>query len=166
MYRVVGMDGQVYGPVDLPTLQRWCVEGRVAPMSTVIDDRNGQQFLAQSISSLNGCFSLQTQNPPGPSNPGGPANPYTAYPRPMYSMGASPKSKTVAIILAIPCLLGPFGIHRFYLGHNSSAIAMLALTLFGLCCHVGIIIAIIWSLVDIIMIATDSLVDASGQRLS
>lgn len=44
-------------------------------------------------------------------------------------MAASEKNKIVAGILAI--LLGALGIHKFYLGYNTPAIIMLAVTLVG-----------------------------------
>jgi len=83
---------------------------------------------------------------------------------------AAPKSKVLAIVLAL--FLGSLGIHRFYLGHNNTAIAMLCLWIAGLatmCLSVGYILLIaasIWALVDVVMIATDSLGDASGRPLT
>lgn len=67
----------------------------------------------------------------------------------------------VAILLGV--FLGVFGAHRFYLGHTSSAIAMLVLTIFGIvtaCFIVGYLIVLAvatWALVDVILIATGSL---------
>jgi TM2 domain-containing membrane protein YozV len=160
----------------------------------LIDDRTGQQMYAQAVPGLAGCFSPQGPGYANPPNPySAPQNPYiasqtpyntpqtpygvqtpygaapdpygNAYPRPMYPVGVSPKSKVVALVLAF--FLGFLGVHRFYLGHQSTGAVMLALTLAGLCiCPVGPIVAGIWAFVDMILIATDSLIDASGQRLS
>jgi len=57
--------------------------------------------------------------------------------------------------LLLSIFLGYLGVHRFYVGRTGSGIAML-LT-FGGC---GI-----WTIVDIIMIATGSFTDANGQPL-
>ncbi len=58
--------------------------------------------------------------------------------------GYGQKNKWVAAILA--WFLGLLGIHRFYMGKNGSALAMLLLTLTVF----GIFITMIWSLVDFV----------------
>jgi TM2 domain-containing membrane protein YozV len=63
------------------------------------------------------------------------------------------KNFTTALILSI--LLGGLGVDRFYLGYTGLGVAKL-LTLGG--CG-------IWSLIDIIMIATGKLKDANGNEL-
>jgi TM2 domain-containing membrane protein YozV len=63
------------------------------------------------------------------------------------------KDWLTTLLLAI--FLGGFGVHRFYTGHTGIGIAQL-LTLGG--CG-------IWSLIDIIMIATGSFKDAKGNLL-
>ena len=37
MYQIVGKDGNLYGPADIPTLKEWVAEGRLTPDMTVID---------------------------------------------------------------------------------------------------------------------------------
>jgi len=69
-------------------------------------------------------------------------------------MFASPKSRTVALLLAV--FLGVFGAHRFYGGKATSAVLQI-FTLGGL----GI-----WWLADIIMIVTGSFRDDDGRLLS
>ena len=63
------------------------------------------------------------------------------------------KSFTTAILLSV--LVGSLGVDRFYLGYTGLGIAKL-LTLGG--CG-------IWSLIDIVMIATGKLKDANGNEL-
>jgi TM2 domain-containing membrane protein YozV len=72
--------------------------------------------------------------------------------RPGYEEGkeVSPKSRLVTILLAV--FIGSLGIHRFYVGKVGTGIAMI-FTLGGL----GI-----WTLIDIIMIATGSFRDIDG----
>ncbi len=69
-------------------------------------------------------------------------------------MFASPKSRTVALLLAV--FLGVFGAHRFYVGKTSSAVLQLV-TLGGL----GI-----WWLADLIIIVSGSFRDDEGRLLS
>ena len=66
----------------------------------------------------------------------------------------SDKKFLPAILLAI--FLGAFGAHRFYVGKVGTAILQLVT-----CGGVGI-----WTIVDIIMIATGSFTDKEGRKLS
>lgn len=182
MYSVVGSDGQVYGPVDTATLQQWIAEGRVVPTTNLVDPLDGRVIQAGQAPALMGTFpTMPTQAPPAP----GPyaQNPYTqgpfaqgshaqqpqaynGYPRPdMMPYYGPPKTKLVAILLAF--FLGGFGIHRFYLGHTSTGIAMLVLTILSfVTCGATAFIIFVWAIVDIILIATDSLREANGRALN
>ena len=178
MYSVIGSDGQVYGPIDIPTLQRWVQEGRVIATTNLIDAISGKVIQAQYATELMGSFqSTPPVQTPTQSPGAGVGGAYQQYPRthsaninlninanpyvhPAYYRSA--KSKTVAILLAF--FLGGLGIHRFYLGHNSSGLAMLLLTV--LTCGWGGIITGIWAIVDIIQIANNNLTDISGMPLS
>lgn len=151
MYKVIGIDGQVYGPVDTATLQRWCAEGRIVADTQLINS-SGQVVAARFATEL-GPYLLAPHAPPTAA--------YAAYPR-GYPMPVSSKSKVAAILLAF--FLGAFGIHRFYLGHSGTGVAMLLLTV--LTCGYGGIITGIWALVDMVMIASGSLTDVSGAPLS
>jgi TM2 domain-containing membrane protein YozV len=73
--------------------------------------------------------------------------------RPGFDEGkeVSPKSRLATLLLCI--FLGGLGIHRFYVGKVGTGIAMI-FTLGGL----GI-----WSLIDLIMIATGSFTDMEGK---
>ena len=66
----------------------------------------------------------------------------------------SDKKFLPALLLAI--VLGAFGAHRFYVGKVGTAILQLVT-----CGGVGI-----WTIVDIIMIATGSFTDKEGRKLS
>ena len=72
------------------------------------------------------------------------------------------KSKTAAGILGI--LLGGFGVHNFYLGFTSKAVAQLLITV--LSCGILSPVSAIWGLVEGIMILTaDTYLDAAGNPL-
>ena len=174
MYSVVGSDGQVYGPVDMATLSQWIAEGRVTPTTNLIDPLDGRVIQAGHAPALMGNFPpVPVQAPPQAPGFGGAAmpNPYATpasygYPRPGTVMGYSgpPKSKLVAILLAL--FLGGVGMHRFYLGHVSTGIALLALWLAGfVTCGVTWLVVGIWALVDLIQIATGTLREANGRAL-
>ena len=123
-----------------------------------------------------GCghrFSTEFQTPPQPNYNQGPNYNQTqgfynqlGYQQPINGQ----KSFLVAILLAV--FVGGFGVHRFYLGHTNTAITMLVLHVVGVltaCIYVGfflLAIVWVWAIVDIIMIATGSLGDASGMPLS
>lgn len=74
-----------------------------------------------------------------------------------------PKSKIAAGLLGI--FLGSFGVHNFYLGYTSKAVAQLLITV--LSCGILSFVSGIWALVEGIMILTGSInVDAEGNPLS
>jgi TM2 domain-containing membrane protein YozV len=56
----------------------------------------------------------------------------------------SDRNKFVAALLAF--FLGPFGVHRFYLGRNGTGIVMLVLT----CTFIGLFVSAPWALVDMV----------------
>lgn len=81
------------------------------------------------------------------------------------SLMGSTKSKVVAALLAF--FLGCLGIHRFYLGYATIGIIQLVLCLLGfLTCGITTIIVEIWVIVDLVLILTGKLNDASGEVLN
>ncbi|HEY2795943.1 MAG TPA: TM2 domain-containing protein [Micromonosporaceae bacterium] len=95
---------------------------------------------------------------PPPMAPGYAGMPYT----PVYAVDAwgrplSDKSKVIAGILQI--LLGGFGVGRFYIGDNKTAVLQLVVTL--VTCGLGHI----WGIIDGILILVNGGVDAQGRVL-
>ncbi|WIM67567.1 NINE protein [Corynebacterium breve] len=90
------------------------------------------------------------------------ANVPAQQPQPMYAaynaagLPSQPKNKIVAAVLAF--FLGSFGVHNFYLGYNSKAIAQLSISVIGLITaiiFIGFIMLMItgiWAFVEFIMI--------------
>ena len=179
MYSVVGSDGQVYGPVDMATLSQWIAEGRVVPTTNLIDPIDGRVIQAGHAPALMGNFPptpIQAPPMPGPYGPNvnvgqtpiqvNVNNHLGTYPRSDAMAGyyGPPKSKAVAILLAF--FLGGLGVHRLYLGHTSTGITILLLSLAGfVTCGATWLAVGIWALVDLVQIATGNLREANGRAL-
>jgi TM2 domain-containing membrane protein YozV len=117
MYKVIGADGQQYGPVDAEQMRRWIAEGRVRGETLV------QPEGATDWKPLQAFPELGTQSPDRPSAAGVP--PVFAPPQATVGMRAS--NKIPAGICGI--LLGGFGVHKFILGYSSAGGIMLAVSL-------------------------------------
>ena len=166
MYSVIGKDGQTFGPVDLDTLKTWCVEGRITSDTPVVDPIDGQTKrasdlpeVAQHIRPPVAYATRPSYAPPTPPSFSRPIQP-TSYGYPAY-VASQPKSKIIAILLAV--FLGALGIHRFYLGHTGLGIAMLLITV--LSAGALAFVTFIWSIIDVVLIATDSLRDSANRPL-
>jgi TM2 domain-containing membrane protein YozV len=100
--------------------------------------------------------------PPGQYPPPGayfdPAAPYGRHP--MTGEPLSEKSKVVAGLLQLLGLVGIVGIGRIYLGYTGLGVAQLVIGL--LTCGIG---AVIWGIVDAVLILTDKVRDPSGRPL-
>jgi TM2 domain-containing membrane protein YozV len=192
MYSVIGSDGQVYGPVNMPTLEDWCRQGRIKPDTNLIDPIDGRVLRANQVMGLDAIFPtlasyqppvaqppMQQQQQPYQQIPGPrPGNQYGQVPiqinnyiGPMHPQQQQPyypalqpplRNKAVAILLAF--FFGAIGIHRYYMGHNGTATAMLLITVCT--CGYGAIITGIWAVVDMILIATGGLLDAQNRPLT
>ena len=119
MYKIIGADGQQYGPVNADQVRRWIAEGRA----------NGQTLAqpegATDWKALSSLAEFETDLKPSLPPP-----PFIAQPvwgqaiNPLVASRAS--NKLPAGIIAI--LLGGFGIHKFILGYTGAGLTMLLLS--------------------------------------
>jgi TM2 domain-containing membrane protein YozV len=106
------------------------------------------------------------QPPPGypyppPPAPGAYYDPSAPYGRhPQTGEPLSEKSKVVAGLLQLLGLFGLVGIGRIYLGYTGLGVAQLVVGLFT--CGLG---AVIWGIVDAVLILTDKVRDPEGRPL-
>lgn len=109
------------------------------------------------------------QGNPGYPPPGYPPPPYQgAYYDPLAPYGRHPmtgepysdKSKVVAGLLQLLGLFGILGIGRFYLGYTGLGVAQLLVGIFT--CGIG---AVIWGIIDAILLLTDKVRDPQGRPL-
>lgn len=81
-----------------------------------------------------------------------------------YPEGYKIKKKYVAVILA--WMFGPLGLHNFYLGNNSKAIAQLLLSTVGAILVVGPVVSLVWSMVEGILLLVENYDrDAQGYKI-
>ena len=164
MYKVIGGDGQEYGPVNSDQIQMWLSQGRLTLDSTVIDMVSGQRMAVRSLPGL--TYQQPQYPPPGFQQPNvGTTQPiYASYNR--YPQTGAPATKSKAIAAVLAFFLGSLGIHRFYLGHNDTAVIMLLCGTVGwFFCIPGIVVSI-WAIVDMINILAGNLTDVSGAPLT
>ncbi len=115
MYKIIGADGQPYGPVNAEQIKRWIVEGRVRSETLV------QAEGASEWKPLSAFAELAAATPPpiAPLPPGlGPVP---------GSAAARASNKVAAGICGI--LLGSFGVHKFILGYTGAGLIMLLVSL-------------------------------------
>jgi TM2 domain-containing membrane protein YozV len=99
--------------------------------------------------------------PPQYPGPGGYVDPSAPFGRhPVTGEPLSDKSKVVAGLLQLLGLFGLVGIGRIYLGYTGLGIAQLLVGL--VTCGIG---AVIWGIVDAILILTDRVRDPQGRPL-
>lgn len=94
--------------------------------------------------------------PPGYSPP-----PSGYLPGAGYSPDPSVSDKLILPAALLAWFVGVFGAHRFYVGKTGSAIAQLILTL----TIIGLLVTIVWVLIDFIMIVVGSFTDSNGRQL-
>lgn len=123
MYRVVGTDGQTYGPVPAEQLRRWIAEHRVNAQSLVLLEGTTEWKPLSAVAE----FAADLKAPPitaGTPPVMGPLPP---------SEATRASSKIAAGICGI--LLGGLGVHKFILGYTGAGLIMLLVSI--LTCFIG-----------------------------
>ncbi|SRR5579883_600414 len=115
MYRIIGVDGQQYGPVSAEQIRRWLGENRLNAQS--LAQVEGTQDWKPLVSFPEFAGDLKVP----PSLAASPAAPATTLAHPRAG------SKIAAGICGI--LLGSLGIHKFILGYTGAGLIMLLVTL-------------------------------------
>jgi TM2 domain-containing membrane protein YozV len=120
MYRMIGKDGQQYGPVTTEQLRSWIAENRANAQTLVQPDD------AQDWKPLGSLPEFAADLRPPPASATAPPtiappfySPYTPVPR--------ASDKIAAGVCGI--LLGALGVHKFILGYTGAGLVMLLVTL-------------------------------------
>jgi TM2 domain-containing membrane protein YozV len=111
MYKIIGTDGQQYGPATLAQIRQWIAENRVRAETLVQAEGSTDWKPLSAFPEL--AAELKTAPPAIP--PPGAVPPYTSNPR--------ASNKIPAGICGI--ILGGLGVHKFILGYTGSGIIML-----------------------------------------
>jgi TM2 domain-containing membrane protein YozV len=140
MYRVIGVNGQQYGPVTPEEVRRWITENRVNAQTLAQLDATQEWKPLISFPEFTADFKAQ------PASACPPAPPVT-----------DPRAgnKIAAGICGI--LLGSLGIHKFILGYTGAGLIMLLVTL--LTCFVASPVMHLIGLIEGIIYLTKSDVD-------
>ena len=139
MYKIIGSDGQQYGPASADQLRRWITERRVNAQTLAQPEGASEWKALQSCPEfahdLRPAPPLQAQAPP-----------------PTFADKAS--KKIAAGVCGI--LLGSLGIHKFILGYAGAGVIMLLVTLLGgiLTCGIASCVMYIIGLIEGILYLT------------
>lgn len=112
MYRIIGIDGQQYGPVTAEQMRRWLSESRING-HTLVQSEGTQDWKPLSTFAE---FAADFKAPPA-----------MVAPQPVAAAHPKAGTKIAAGIFGI--LLGPLGIHKFILGYTGAGLIMLLVTL-------------------------------------
>ena len=133
MYKIIGVDGKEYGPINGDQLRDWLRQGRVGPQTPVRPEAGGDWRPLSGYPEFN--FAAATSPLP-----------------PTYANRAS--NKIAAGVCGI--LLGAFGVHKFILGYTGTGIIMLLVSLVGgiVTCWLSCLVMALFGLIEGIIYLT------------
>lgn len=139
MYKIIGTDGKIYGPISEQQLRQWIAEGR-ANANTLIQ-----------VEGTDGWKPISSFPQFGQATPTG------QYSAPPVLSTDERKSKLAAGLLGI--FLGGIGVHRFYLGYTTIGVVQILVTI--VTCGIGAI----WGFIEGILIIAGTTIttDAEGR---
>ncbi len=115
MYKMIGADGQPYGPVSAEQIKRWIAEGRARSETLIQAEGTAEWKPLAAFAELSGAAPPPISAlPPGYGPVAG-------------NVSARASNKVAAGICGI--LLGGFGVHKFILGYTGAGLIMLLITL-------------------------------------
>jgi TM2 domain-containing membrane protein YozV len=118
MYKIIGSDGQSYGPASLEQLQRWLAENRIR-VDTLVQPEGSQEW--KPLGSFPELAAGLNAPPPMPGMPP------TISPPTQTTLSARASNKIPAGVCGI--LLGGFGVHKFILGYTGAGLIMLLVSI-------------------------------------
>jgi TM2 domain-containing membrane protein YozV len=124
MYKIVGVNGQQYGPVSAEEIRRWIADKRVNAQ-TLVQMEGAQEW--KPLGSFSE-FASELKAVPPPIAP------------PPSAVASRASNKIPAGICGI--LLGSLGIHKFLLGYTGAGLVMLLVTILT-CGIAGVVMHII-----------------------
>jgi TM2 domain-containing membrane protein YozV len=134
MFKIIGTDGQQYGPVNGEQIRRWIAENR-ANAQTLIQPEGAVEWRA--LSSFPEFAGEMKSTPPPLSSPAS-------------ATASRASNKIAAGVCGI--LLGSLGIHKFILGYTGAGLIMLLVTVLT-CGLAGVVTHIIGLIEGIIYLA-------------
>lgn len=141
MYKIIGADGQPYGPVTLEQLRCWLAENRLNAQTLVQVEGSTDWRPLATLAELAGDLK------PLPS-----AAPPVVGMRPAGDVSGRASSKIAAGVCGI--LLGSLGVHKFILGYTGAGLIMLLVTILT-CGWAGLVTGVI-GLIEGILYLTKS----------
>jgi TM2 domain-containing membrane protein YozV len=140
MYKIIGADGQQYGPVDASQIKKWMSENRVNAQTLVLPEG------ARDWRPLSAIPELAPE----------PRTPPPLVPPPLPSSAREVEHRASSKIPAGICgiLLGGFGVHKFILGYTGAGLIMLLVSL--LVCIAGYPVMHVIGLIEGIVYLTKS----------
>lgn len=134
MYKIIGIDGLQYGPVNAETLRRWIAENRVDSQTMVLAE--GSKEWKPLIAFPEFAADLRPNEPPQVLNV------TLTCGTPPSMLAAKASKKIPAGICGI--LLGWLGIHKFILGYTCPGLIMLLVSVFGSVLTCGFAAVVMW----------------------